>query len=453
MDVESLLRLLCSAGPSPTARVLDGLGISRATLMRAVRAAGDRVVVRGRARRTTYAAIRPLRGRREPVPLFEIDTEGQAREAGRLQLIEPSGCALDAPGFPWPMDEAMRDGWFEGLPYPVADMRPQGYLGRTFARTHASVLQVPEDPRYWSDDDVLHGLSVIGADLPGNLIVGEASYRQWQATRQRDAIDAAMDDIQRTWPALAQQSTLGLHVGSSAGGEFPKFTTARMIDGHPVHVLVKFSGSDDSPGSQRWSDLLICEHLAAQVIVTHLAIPAATTRIHRAGNRTFLEVERFDRHGLHGRSALCSWASLNDALFGLAGRPWTEGSRRLRERGWIDAATEDAIALLWHFGQLIGNTDMHDGNLSFIPIDGGLALAPVYDMLPMLHAPQRGIELPERALEPLLPMPAELGRWRSAARAAVAFWRAAEGDARISADFRRVCRATAMTIARTLDAY
>jgi hypothetical protein len=451
MDVEPLLRLLSSAGRLPAAGVLDRLGTSRATLMRTVRAAGDRVVVRGKARRTVYAATRPLRGRLDPIPLFEIDAGGHAREAGQLQPVEPRGCALDAPGFQWPMDEAMRDGWFEGLPYPIADMRPQGYLGRTLARTHSTLLQVPEDPRYWSDDDVLHALSVIGVDLPGNLIVGEASYRQWQASRQRDMIDPAMHDVERTWPVLAQQSMLGQMVGSSAGGEFPKFTTVRMIDGRPVPVLVKFSGSDDSPGSRRWSDLLVCEHLAAQVIARHLEIPTATTRIHRAGDRTFLEVERFDRHGLHGRSALCSWASLNDALFGLASRPWTEAARRLRERGWIDAATDDAIARLWCFGQLIGNTDMHDGNLSFTPVEGGLALAPIYDMLPMMHAPQRGIELPERNFEPVLPMPSEQGRWRSAARAAVAFWRAAEGDERISPDFREVCRATATTIARILD--
>ena len=451
MDIESLLRLLRATGPLPAAGVLDRMGTSRATLMRTVRAAGDRVVVHGRARRTAYAATRPLRGRLEPIPLFEIDAHGHARDAGHLQGIEPRGCALDAPGFPWPMNEAMRDGWFEGLPYPIADMRPQGYLGRALARTHAALLQAPEDPRYWSDDDVLHGLSVIGSDLPGNLIVGEASYGQWQAGRQRDEIDPATDEIERLWPALARQSTLGLHVGSSAGGEFPKFTTVRTIDGRPVHVLVKFSGSDDSPGSQRWSDLLVCEHLAAQVIATRLAIPTATTRIHPAGNRTFLEVERFDRHGLHGRSALCSWASLNDALFGLAGRPWTEAARRLRERGWIDSTTEDAIARLWYFGQLIGNTDMHDGNLSFTPVEGGLALAPVYDMLPMMHAPQRGIELPERAFEAVLPMPSEQDRWQSAARAAIAFWKAAEDDERISPDFRGVCRATAMTVARVLD--
>ena len=94
---------------------------------------------------------------------------------------------------------------------------------------------------------------------------------------------------------------------------------------------------------------------------------------------------------------------------------------------------------------------MHDGNLSFTPVERGLALAPVYDMRPMMHAPQRGIELPARAFEALLPMPSEQERWRPAARAAIAFWTVAEADERISTDFRRVCRATAMTIARTVD--
>jgi hypothetical protein len=98
----------------------------------------------------------------------------------------------------------------------------------------------------------------------------------------------------------------------------------------------------------------------------------------------FLEIERFDRHGAHGRSALCSWAAVNNAWFGLSGRPWSEGAARLLERGLIANETRDAITRLWHFGQLIGNTDMHDSNLSFVPGEPGLRLAPVYDMLPML---------------------------------------------------------------------
>ena len=74
-----------------------------------------------------------------------------------------------------------------------------------------------------------------------------------------------------------------------------------------------------------------------------------------------------------GRSGLCSWSSLNAALFGLAGRPWTEGAKRLLSAGFIDAANHDAIARQWHFGHLIANAGMHDGNLSFWP---GLQVAP-----------------------------------------------------------------------------
>ncbi len=140
--------------------------------------------------------------------------------------------------------------------------------------------------------------------------------------------------------------------------------------------------------TQRWSDLLVCEHLAAQTIATVPGLAAAQTSILQAGNRTFLEAVRFDRHGIGGRSPLGSWSAFNHGWFGLAGRPWTEGAARLLERGIIDGDTAKAITRLWHFGQLIGNTDMHDDNLSCRPrasaSGAGLELAPAYDMLPML---------------------------------------------------------------------
>jgi hypothetical protein len=242
-------------------------------------------------------------------------------------------------------------------------------------------------------------------------------------------------------------------VGSSAGGEFPKFETVRWLaDGRARHVLVKFSGSDDSPGTQRWSDLLVCEHLASQVLPTHLGLRAAASRIHRLGGRTYLEVERFDRHGLHGRSGVASWASVNGALFGLAGVPWTEAARQLAARAWLSADDARQTALLWHFGQLIGNNDMHDGNLSFQPrtLDGRPAfrLAPAYDMLPMQYAPARGVELPPREFRPRPPLPAERGRWDEAARAAIAFWKTAADDDRISVPFRAVCVANAEALDR-----
>lgn len=417
--------------------------VSRPTLMRAVRSLGQQVVARGRARRTAYAARRAVRGIDRSIPLFQIDAEGRGKQIASLDPIYPGGCALDfmAP-FDWPLPDAMRDGWFEGLPYPLDDLRPQGFLGRHFARHHASLLQVEEDPRQWSEDDVLYALSLLGSDLPGNLILGEAAYRRFLAEVQ--AAPAFLDDdhFEDAYLAKAQDAMNFGVADSSAGGEFPKFTGRRRIDGKRAHVIVKFSGADTSPGTQRWSDLLVCEHLALRTVGEQLGIEASLSTIHQVGRRTFLEVQRFDRHGAFGRSAVCSWAALNAALVGLPGKPWSAGAASLRAQGLIDVAVEQNIQRLWHFGQLIANADMHDGNLAFRP---GLKLAPVYDMLPMLYAPARGVELPDRVFAPKLPLPMETDAWLDAARAAVAFWRAAAGDCRISDSFRQTCAWNAET--------
>ena len=109
---------------------------------------------------------------------------------------------------------------------------------------------------------------------------------------------------------------------------------------------------------------------------------------------------------------------------------------------------------MWHFGQLIGNTDMHDGNLSFeprmSPATTSLILAPAYDMLPMLYAPQRGVELPQVNFAPRLPLPAERAAWTYAATAAEQFWSRAADDARIGAEFRAIWVANPHTIRKTV---
>ena len=47
-------------------------------------------------------------------------------------------------------------------------------------------------------------------------------------------------------------------------------------------------------------------------------------------------------------------------------------------------------------------------------------MAPVYDMLPMRYAPQRGGEVPPQTYAPALPLPTEALEWHRAALAAVA---------------------------------
>lgn len=446
---DALLQALRISHRVPAGELIERLQVSRATLMRAVRAAGPEVVALGQARRTAYAARRTVRGTLDSLPLFRVDEQGRTHEVGSLTPTYPSGCAMDwREAFAWPLDEDMQDGWFDGLPYPLEDMRPQGFLGRNFARHNASVLQVSEDPQHWSEDDTLYALALLGSDQPGCYILGETALRHWLAQSRQEPAALGHKSFEEAYLALAGNSmALGVG-GSSAGGEFPKFTAVRRRAGAVSHVIVKFSGSDNAPGTRRWSDLLVCEHLALNVLANHLQLPAARSRIHQAGGRTFLEVDRFDRHGERGRSPVCSWASLNAALFGLGGKPWTAAALALRDRGLVDEGGGEGIDRLWHFGKLIANSDMHEGNLSFLP---GLRMAPAYDMLPMLYAPVRGVELPQREFDPALPVPAERSSWAAAAGAAQHFWHDAAQDSRISAQFRKTCARNARRVAELLE--
>jgi len=221
----------------------------------------------------------------------------------------------------------------------------------------------------------------------------------------------------------------------------------RELHGAPVAVIVKFSGADDSPAVRRWSDLLICEHLALQTLDV-LDVPAAASEIYQHQGRTFFEVVRFDRCGAHGRLPLCSLAILNGALLGQSGASWPALAQALARENWLDTVSVACIARLWWFGKLIANTDMHEGNLSFQP---GLHVAPAYDMLPMQYAPLRGGELPMVDFVPPLPLPGESLAWQQAAAAALQFWRRCAGDARISVGFRTTCAANAERIQSALD--
>ncbi len=49
----------------------------------------------------------------------------------------------------WPVPEESRDGWWDGLAYPLYDMRPQGYLGRQFARAEHHQFAVSTNPDQW----------------------------------------------------------------------------------------------------------------------------------------------------------------------------------------------------------------------------------------------------------------------------------------------------------------
>lgn len=151
---------------------------------------------------------------------------------------------------------------------------------------------MPTDPL-----SILHTWGRMRAsDLPGNIILGEAAYRQFLQLRQAPLafLDGDEKTIARSYVDLAALALQGGVAASSAGCEFPKFLARRMHGLEKRHVLVKFSGNDASPGSQRWADLLVCEHLAHTTISRDLGIDASQSRICRPARcfRPFLDCRR-----------------------------------------------------------------------------------------------------------------------------------------------------------------
>ena len=56
------------------------------------------------------------------------------------------------------------------------------------------------------------------------------------------------------------------------------------------------------------------------------------------------------------------------------------------------------VGELHWLGRFIANADMHHDNLGLRPAGGHFTLAPAYDMLPMIYAPLRAGEVPQREL-------------------------------------------------------
>jgi hypothetical protein len=90
---------------------------------------------------------------------------------------------------------------------------------------------------------------------------------------------------------------------------------------------------------------------------------------------------------------------------------------------------------------------MHLANLSFYFQKGVvLGLAPAYDMLPMLYAPQNE-QIIEREFDPSPPRPFDADIWKDAITAAEEFWDQASKDARISQDFQKIAGENLVKIA------
>ncbi|MGH8026127.1 MAG: type II toxin-antitoxin system HipA family toxin YjjJ [Pseudoxanthomonas sp.] len=441
-QLEDLLRL---RSPQTAAELATALGVSQPTLSRAIASSGQ-VVRIGNARATRYVLSREIARAGRRWPLYRIDAHGRAEILGELRALHGDGFHFE-PARPLSafLDGDFANGLFPGLPWFLDDQRPQGFLGRTFARRVAADIGASEDLARWRSEDVLLALLRHGHDLPGDLVLGEAALQQaLQSALAAEGMPIA--EREHRYPGFAEAVLRGEDIGSSVGGEQPKFLTTLRTDDGLQPVIVKFSERGDTPAAQRWADLLRCEQIAGATLRAH-GQPAARSEILEADGRTFLQSTRFDRTPALGRRGFVSLAALDAAFHGHGRLDWWRFAPQLQREGWVDAENSRQLSVLGWFGALIANSDMHLGNAALIPTDARpLTLAPAYDMLPMHFRPAASGEVVPRDYAVFLPTPEFRDDWRVAATMALAFWRQVADTAAISGTFRRIAEGASASL-------
>ena len=438
-NLAKLLRLL-QRGPSKTAVILKELDVSQPTFSRLWAAVRGGVAL-GASKARLYALRRPVQGVHAPIPVFRVSEEGRPEPIGYLDVLQGEFYAMI------PLEGTSYD-LYQGMPFFVRDLRPQGFLGRMEPGRHRD-LDLPADILHWTDEQVLKYISRRSENAAGDLILGNESYARYlesSAVEERCVIPDA-ERAQR-YPRMAEESMRGDAPGSSAGGEQPKFTAVirRGDDGVLVeHVIVKFSPPLDMPSGRRWGDLLVCEHLALQVLACN-GIAAAKTSILEFNKRVFLEVVRFDRAGLKGRCPVATFSALDGDL-GMMDQRWTAVARELGRLGELSEKDIVTVEILDLFGALIGNTDKHHGNIAVSwTFERKHRLLDAYDVLPMLYRPNSHGEIVAREWAPSSMGRLELRHLSKCHDMAMQFWQDVLDDYRISDDFKGIAHRHMMAL-------
>ena len=365
----TLLAILTARGPSTSAQLQRFTGKSQPTLSRALRALVSQVVTLGQGKATRYAIPKAVRGLAAQHTLWWTDAHGVSSPWGLLTFLADDSLHVSAAG----IDVITRG----CLPWFLSPLKLQGFLGREWALR----LGLERDPERWTLEQTL--VAALGIDDPtGAISLGEPTGESLPDVPVDLAARAARYD------ALSADVAATLPAGSSAGGEQAKFL-AGLASGE--RVLVKFSPPRGTPFGERWHDLLHAEALALQVLGEH-GVEVARARVIESATRTYLESVRFDRNGPHalGRRHLVALDAIHASFVEGSRQNWAATCDALAVQRRMSPADARAARALFDFGHLIGNTDMHFGNLSLWaddPASGRFALAPLYDMLPMRWRP------------------------------------------------------------------
>ncbi len=417
-------------GPASARELVRTLGVSQPTLSRAISALRreGRAVRIGTTRGARYALTRSIDEVGSRWPLYRIDESGALTELGPLYALERNHYYL-------PEGPQRLRGLGDGIPYVLQDARPNGFLGSGVPGRFPE-LALPPRIADWTDDHFLVYLTQRAPDNIGDLVLGESSIeRHLSSPPEFEVIDATQRATR--YSACADAAMSGSAPGAPAHGEQPKFLARLDEGGRRTHVLVKFSPPRASETGQRWADLLLCEHLAHQLLASS-GISSCRSRLLVFADRSYLEIERFDRIGADGRRGVVSLYAVDLTRYGMLDR-WSACAHRLENDQLLSGEDAGRMGFLEAFAILIGNTDRHFGNVTlFDRYEGPFELAPVYDMLPMLFAPQHE-QLTERVYVPPAPTAALLRSWPAARSLAETYWALLAGEERLSEPFRQIC--------------
>jgi hypothetical protein len=428
---------LLSANASLTAAELQkATAKSQPSISLAIGELGDRVCKIGAARSTRYALTKDILGLPATQALHFTDEAGGINYFGELTQLQNRQIVVRA---------NTKKQWVSAageLPWFLKTLRPQGFLGRQYLQLRPDF---PGDPESWSAEQALYIAANHQGDPPGAFGIGEIMGRLVpEAPSKIDARASRYDQ-------LAQQIGQTLPAGSSAGGEQPKFLTELAEKNAYQHLIVKFSPPRDTPFGIRWRSLLHLEHLAQATLSAH-GIAAAHTRIIESPARTYLESQRFDRIGMEGKRQVVAIDALHGEFIdaNYSRRTWLHTAAMLADKKLITQNDLSLIAKIYAFGQFIGNTDMHFGNLSFFidNVEKPLPLlAPVYDMLPMMWRP--GVHSGELDVTAVREQPKLTAYAREQAEArewAIEFWHQGAKLDTIDPPLRAACEESALQL-------
>lgn len=443
---KSLLELLENAGPLSAQDAALHLRVSKTTLARRAKAAGEQIVKLGRGQYLRYAL--PLAGYdgRAQWPLYWIDESGEAKQFAVATLVKPN--ALHCYGAR--INEIASD----TLPWFLMPLTLRGFLGRASqTKLGAIAKDWTNELERWSLRKRAFAAQSNAIDPAGAILLGDDALDAW---RSRETPALASDELPSLLKRYDQLAALALHgkvLGSVTDGVQPKFSV-RLKDGAGGvrEVLVKFSPALSTPFGVRWNDLLRAESHASEVLRNN-GFSVSITRVLSSGTRTYFESSRMDRVGARGRRHVLPLSALHSRFVGGLQRNWVASIEHLADKKHIARAELATARTLFAFGQLIGNTDMHFGNLSLVAANAEaiarkrFSLAPAYDMLPMRFAPGMHDEFVYAPFEATIlgGIPKTIvARAHSLARE---FWHANAQDEAVSKDWREFSQSKIKTLA------